>query len=177
MVVGLTGHAGVSLRLLHTFETLFFGEVQRAGVDPHVSEKSRAEPSMRYLSRQMIAHVRESRSNWDHGAWILIIIASAFERGSRLFTVSAFSSPPSRFLTCLSRNAEQGSTSGKAVEIAVGEMEERDGGAPLPGVTPWPLRTTPGLIMHGDRLIHDFFLCLLLLVGNRWCAPNIVLFW
>lgn len=22
---------------------------------------------------------------------------------------------------------------------------------------PWPLRTTPGLIMHGDRLIHDFF--------------------
>lgn len=97
MVVGLTGHAGVSLRLLHTFETLFFGEVQRTGVDPHVSEKSRAEPSMRYLSRQMIAHVRESRSNWDHGAWILIIIASAFERGSRLFTVSAFSSPPSRF--------------------------------------------------------------------------------
>lgn len=31
---------------------------------------------MRYLSRQMIAHVREYRSNWDHGAWILIIIAS-----------------------------------------------------------------------------------------------------
>lgn len=62
-------------------------------------EKGRAEPSMRYLSRQTIAHVR---SNWDHGAWILIIIASAFERGvARLFTVSAFSSLPS---LCLSRS-------------------------------------------------------------------------
>lgn len=40
-------------------------------------------------------------------------------------------------LRCLAgMNVRQGSAPGRAVEIAVGEMEERDGGAPLPGVAP-----------------------------------------
>lgn len=81
----------------------------------------------------MIAHVREYRSNWDHGAWILIIIASGF--CAVVHGLGVLLTLPSLY-NCLSPNAEQGSASGKAVEIAVGEMEERDGGAPLPGVTP-----------------------------------------
>lgn len=63
----------------------------------------------------------------------LIIIASAFERvGSARSVVRGLGV----LLTaepCLSRRStEQGSAPGKAEEIAVGEMEERDGGAPQP---------------------------------------------
>lgn len=76
----------------------------------------------------------------------LIIIASAFERVvlARLFTVSAFSSPPSLVSVVGVRNKDQLQGKRKRSRLARwrSEMEELR--------SPWPLRT-PGLIMHGDR--------------------------
>lgn len=162
------------MRLLLVCWFFFFRNGRRSA-----RQKGRAEPRIMCLSRAsaIACYVwRGYRLNWDRGAWIFDNNCLGPSNYCRLSTVLgvAVAEPCLRCLAGM--NVRQGSAPGRAVEIAVGEMEERDGGAPLPGVAPQPLRT-PGLILHGDRLIHGLCFFFAYPGGNRWCAPNMAFFW